>query len=210
MNISIPKFHYLLSWTVNKLKFKIGNTKIEISFLFTALISIMIFFDNTGLLGYFFAVAGIHEAAHLSVMWALRSAPDKIKLVPGGIFIIDKSLNTFLEDSLILIAGPLSNLICFLVFKGDFSLISLLLFIYNSLPVKGLDGGSLVFIIVNRLVNLRVADITLNILTVSVALLFGMAFIALLFNGIQNYSLLIFFLYLISAVFLKKGVETNG
>ncbi len=191
------------------MKFKIGKTEIEISFLFTALLSVMVLFDGTGLIGYFLLAATVHEVAHLSVMCLLRSAPNKISLVPGGIFIIERSVNTLLEDSIILVSGPLANLICFFSFKGDFSLLSLILFVYNILPIRGLDGGSLVYILINGLINSKIADIALNILTVLVSLMFCVGFIVLFLDGIQNYSLLIFSLYLISTVFLKKGVETR-
>ncbi len=192
------------------MKFRLFGVEFEISFLFTAALALIVATDKTGNIFLFFTAAAIHEAAHLVTMVILKSKPSGVKLIPGGINIVDNSAKTPLEDVLILVSGPLSNLICFFAFKNDFSAINLLLFIYNMLPISGLDGGRIVHIFFSALFGAAIADKCIIALTVSAAAVSALIFIYLLFYGVENFSVLIFSLYLISTLFLKKGVERKS
>ena len=60
---------------VTELKFRLFGTEVYISFLFMAVITIMLATDRTGLiLPSLFAII-MHEAGHLFAMWLLECAP---------------------------------------------------------------------------------------------------------------------------------------
>lgn len=192
------------------MKFKLFGIEFEISFLFTAVLAVIVATDNTGNIYLFFFAAVIHEAAHLLTMVLLKAKPSAVKLIPGGINIVECSVKTSFEDIVILLSGPLANLICYFVFENDFSALNLLLFIYNMLPVNGLDGGRIVYIVISKFAKISVCDIALTTLTAFVSAVFVIAFIYLYLHGVQNYSLLIFSLYIVSTIFFKKGVERKS
>lgn len=189
------------------MKFRLFGIEFEISFLFTALLAVITATDKTGDIYLFFAAAAVHEAAHLLVMICVDAKPKAVRLIPGGINIVDKTQKTSFEDIVILAAGPIANLTCFLIFKGDFCVLNLLLFIYNMLPVRGLDGGRIIQMILSYFLSFKTAEVFLNIITVLIGASFAAAFVWLYIRGTENYSVLIFSLYIISTVFLKKGVE---
>lgn len=189
------------------MKFKLFGIQFEISFIFTAVLALIAATDKTGDIIVFFVAALIHETAHLVTMMFLKSKPRKIKLIPGGINIVDESVKTPTEDILILLSGPVSNLICFIIFKDVFSVVSLLLFIYNMMPIIGLDGGRILSILISINFGVKASEKVLLTISIIFAILFILLFIYLFKNGVKNYSVLVFSLYLISTLFLKKGVE---
>ncbi len=189
------------------MKFRLFGIEFEISFLFSAVLALIAATDRTGNIFLFFAAAALHEAAHLITMVILKTKPSAVKLIPGGINIVDDSVKTPLEDILILASGPIANLICFFVFRNDFSALNLILFVYNMLPISGLDGGRIAHIFFIKFFGAVIADRCITGLTVIAAAIFALIFIYLLLNGIENYSVLIFSLYIISTIFFKKDVE---
>ncbi len=155
----------------------------------------------------FLVSAALHEAAHLAVMRWLGSKPQSVRLIPGGINIAERDINTPPRQALILAAGPFSNLLLALLSSGDLKHLNILLFIFNMLPVEGLDGGRLLGIMITALWGNQAAVITVKALTLLLAVLFLSGFLWLLAVGKSNYSLIVFSLYLVSSLFLKKGIE---
>lgn len=187
------------------MKFTLFKTEFEISFIFTAVLALMIAFDKTGELYLFFVAAALHETAHLIMMCIFNARPKAIRLIPGGINIVDNSPKQMSAELIILLSGPMINLICFFVFDNTFSLINLLLFVYNILPLDGLDGGSIVYSVIGRVCSVKTAKSVIFCFTLTASGLLVLLFIFLCVNGIRNYSLIIFSLYLISSLFLKKS-----
>lgn len=171
------------------------------------MLTVVFLTDSTGILLPFLGAAAIHECSHLFMMCILKSKPKSVRLIPGGINIEENGSNDLYEQLLILIAGPLANLLIFFIANNEFSMLNLLLFIYNMLPVKGLDGGRIVYIVCCTCLPSEKAEKIVSFLTVLIAIFFFGFFLVLYFSGIKNYSVLIFSLYIISGIFLKKGVE---
>ncbi len=159
--------------------------KIKITYLFAAIVCLMLFIDRTGLaLPVLFAVSA-HEFSHLIAMKKLRCAPDEIELIPGSIRIINPQKFDRKRENIILICGPLCNLILFLLFYGIYYLgggivfakwaaVELIIAFFNLLPAKGLDGGSLLF---NFLISF-LSPIKANFLYICVSVFTGTFFIA--------------------------------
>lgn len=187
----------------NRLQIKLFGVRFKISFLFTVYLALITLFDKSGDILYFFAAALVHEAAHLLTMCFLNSKPMEILLIPGGINIIGKGATSSFDEFLILLSGPLCNLICFYSFNGTFSSVSLLLFAYNILPINGLDGGSMLRILLSEIFCESVCKMVINIFTVLFYACLICAFICFFGVG-EYYSLIIYSVYMISVLFLKK------
>lgn len=197
------------------MRFRFFGTEIYISFLFSAVIAFMIATDRTGLvIPTLFSVL-LHEVGHLIFMWIFECEPKSIKLVPASISITRGMSAKKYGDLLISLAGPMVNLIMFcslyvnfLITKSAFSLdcalINLAFFIFNMLPVSGLDGGIILKIILSKkLKDPLKAERIVRIITLAVGLLVGIIGITLIINGELNISVFIVAIYILISAFVR-------
>ena len=196
------------------MKIKLFGTKIYISFLFAATLSLMLATDKTGLIiPTLFAVL-IHETGHLLAMWAADCAPKEIRLIPASVQIVESFPKTNAAQVGIIICGPLCNAAVgaalFLNYRLGvdislkFALLNIILAVFNLLPVSGLDGGRLIEMIIAKKKELYTAERTVKLLTIifsAVIVLFG---IGLLLNGRANISVFIVALYLAVCALIKR------
>ena len=195
------------------MSFTVFNTKIKISFLFMATLCVLLMCDKTGLvLPMLFAVF-LHEMAHLSVMWVSRCAPKEINLCPGGVQILASTVKNK-PEILILLSGPVINILLFIIlwFPFDktshtsvleFAVINLIYGVFNLIPVRNLDGGSIVEIILTEFLGFQKARIILNIITIAFAVFILLLALFFSINGDINYSLYIMVLYLFIPIIFK-------
>ena len=197
------------------MRFRFFGTEIYISFLFSAVIAFMIATDRTGLvIPTLFSVL-LHEVGHLIFMWIFECEPKSIKLVPASISITRGMSAKKYGDLLISLAGPMVNLIMFcslyvnfLITKSAFSLdcalINLAFFIFNMLPVSGLDGGTVLKIILSKKFKDPLkAERIVRIITLAVGLLVGIIGITLIINGELNISVFIVAIYILISAFIR-------
>ena len=197
------------------MRFRFFGTEIYISFLFSAVIAFMIATDRTGLvIPTIFSVL-LHEVGHLIFMWIFECEPKSIKLVPASISITRGMSAKKYGDLLISLAGPMVNLIMFcslyvnfLITKSAFSLdcalINLAFFTFNMLPVSGLDGGTVLKIILSKKFKDPLkAERIVRIITLAVGLLVGIIGITLIINGELNISVFIVAIYIIISAFIR-------
>jgi len=113
------------------------------------------------------------------------------------------------------ICGPLVNILLFLVFYFNFkafgnelvlyyALLNLVIAIFNLLPVKGLDGGTIVYSLIASKYGINKAEITVKIFTVVIAISITLVGIFLMLKGETNISLFIIAIYLLVLAFLKR------
>lgn len=196
------------------MKFKIFGTEIYISFLFAAVISVMLVTDRTGLvLPTLFAVL-LHEAAHLFAMWATGCEPHSIRLIPASVQIVRGFPKKPHGEAFIAAAGPAVNLAAagvmlsnWLFCKNqsslEFGALNLVIGLFNLLPVSGLDGGTLLFLLLSKRCDEHRAELTVKIIT---AVLAAAAFVAgagLLAAGKFNPSVFAVALYLAVCIFIR-------
>lgn len=131
--------------------------RIYISPLFIALITLILFFDQSGIALIGLSSVFIHEFGHLLLMRLLNFMPREIILQPAGIIIKKNvNINSYLADFLIAVSGSFLNFL----FAGVgyyyysnvmnneiwmlFAASNIMIGIFNLMPVYGLDGYDIV------------------------------------------------------------------
>ncbi len=196
------------------MKFKFLGTQIYISFLFVAVVSLMLATDKTGLALPTLLAVTMHEAGHLFAMWLLESTPKSIRLIPASVQITRSICTKYKNDILIALAGPAVNFalsltlyINHLAFKNEtvlyYSLINLIVGVFNLLPVTGLDGGTVLFSIIAKKWDINKAMLTLRIVTLVMAASVLFLAVSLTMRGQINVSAYIVAIYLFVSVIIK-------
>jgi Zn-dependent protease len=197
------------------MNFEFFGVKIKITFLFVAVICFMLFIDRTGLIIPLFLAVFAHESAHIAAMWFLNCAPREIELIPGSIKIINPQKFSFRKENIILVCGPLCNIIFFallyslFLFFGKkiiliYAVIQLIVGAFNLLPAKGLDGGQLINNLLTNYFSVSAAGLIYTILSALVGGMFlAYGFINLI-NGSVNASVFILGFYIIILSFTNK------
>ena len=197
------------------MRFKLFDTEIYISFLFAAAVTIMLLTDKTGyMLPALFAIV-LHEMGHLFMMWILECSPKRIKLIPASVQITASFQKRYRNDFLVAACGPFVNILLFLtlyfnylVFKNEvtlyFALLNLVIGVFNLLPLKGLDGGTILFCILEKSKGPDKASVILKIITLVLAVAIILAAITLTVQGKINISIYIMGIYLLIMSLLKN------
>ena len=194
---------------------KLFGTNINISFLFVAFITAMIFIDKTGLVIPLICAVSIHEISHLVMMKKYGVSPKEVLIIPGGIQIVNYHTIPIKQENIILIAGPLSNFILFLVSLGlyffyeniiilRFCAVQLVVFFFNLIIAKGLDGGSLFYNICAEKFGHNLAEILLNVFSFLSALIIALIGVFYLLEGSVNISIFILAIYIFVFSFIKN------
>lgn len=196
------------------MRFKLFGTEIYISFLFAAVISVMLATDRTGMaLPSLFAVL-MHEMGHLFCMWILDNSPKSVKLIPASVQITSSFSGSYKKDLTVALIGPCVNIVLFftlyfnyLVFKNEttlyFAVVNLIIGVFNLLPVKGLDGGTILFCLLSKRYDYSRCCLIIKALTFGIALITLITAVILTINGKINISLYIIAIYLFITILLK-------
>lgn len=196
------------------MRFKLFGTEIYISFLFAAVITVMLATDRTGLIVPALFAVIMHEIGHLFAMWVLECNPKRIKLIPASVQITSSFSRRYKNDVIIAVCGPAVNFVLFLAlyfnylaFKNEttlyYALLNLIIGLFNSLPVYGLDGGSVLFSLLAKKTDLNKATLVLKLVTLVIALAVLITAVIMTVNGKINLSLYIIGVYLIIMSIMK-------
>ncbi len=198
------------------MRFKLFGSEIYISFLFGAVVVIMIATDKTGLiLPSLFSICA-HETGHLFAMWLYECQPKRIKLIPASVQIVNGKILSEKAETMVALFGPLVNIILFfslyvnyLLFKTELSLnsafINLVIALFNLIPIIGLDGGT---VLKNRLLKTKSHETALKIMrliTVFVSLIIILVAIVLTVKDKLNISLYIMGAYFLIIALLRQS-----
>lgn len=196
------------------MKFTFLGTKIYVSFFFMAAVTVMLATDRTGyMLPTLFAVL-IHEAAHLFIMWVLDCAPLSVRLIPASVQINKKFSFSPKNDLLIAAAGPVANLILcgclyfnYAAFGNEiilyYSLLNLIIGCFNLLPVKGLDGGTILYNLICKFKGQEKAALIMRIITLILAVAVIFVAVTLTLRHKFNISIYIVGIYLFIMALMK-------
>lgn len=114
------------------------RVKIEFSFILMLCFAIVLGADS---IAYLLLFSAFHELGHLAVLLAFGGKAESLTFSFYGLALkYETKLGRFAE-TLVILAGPLVNLILYLILRDD---INLLLFFVNMLPVYPIDFGRVV------------------------------------------------------------------
>lgn len=191
--------------------FKLFGIKFEISYIFLCVATVFIATDKTGIYIALLISVLVHEVAHIITLISFKIRIKAVRLIIGciGIEYVDTSNRK--ERLLSLLAGPLSNILLSLLGyclkSPTFFAVNLILAVYNLLPVRGLDGGSILEVALSGIVSKSKTDLILNVIVVLFSSVLLVYFIFSCCCGIRNYSVLLLCIYLITPLIIKKFVE---
>lgn len=197
------------------MKFEFLGTEIYVSFLFCAVICLMLAVDRTGLVIPTLFAVFIHESGHLFAMWATDCQPKAIRLIPSSVQIVRGFSPKNYGETVITLCGPLANVAVFsalfinyLCFKKqislEFAILNLVLAIFNMLPLCGLDGGTLLAAALSKNGDIYKAERTVRLITGVFSILIFSAGVYLWISGTVNLSVFIVAVYLAICCLAKK------
>lgn len=197
------------------MRFKLFGTEIYVSFLFAAVIALMLATDRTGLvIPTLFAVL-VHEIGHLFAMWILGCRPKSIRLIPASVQIVRGFSSRPYGEAVVAVCGPAANIAVFLSLMLNFyycssenslifGLLNLIIGIFNLLPVSGLDGGTLLSAALAHGMDPQKAEGIVKIITAIMAALAFIAGVYMWVSGRFNLSVFIVALYLLICCIIKR------
>lgn len=195
--------------------FKVFNIEFQISVPFAVMFAFLLVTDKTGLMSASLLAVVLHEIGHLIWMKKCHTAPKSVKMSLGGVLMAGSAFCTAKESISIALAGPIVNFlftavfyffgVCFdNVLLAAFGVVQFLVGAINLLPVKGLDGGTVLTVLLEKYCKRNVALIVKLVsfcVTVGVLVL-G---IAVAVKNTSNPSLLLLGIYLIILNVSCKG-----
>lgn len=92
--------------------------------------------------------SALHEFGHFFMLIICGGRPDSLRLSYYGLALKYSSQLSKAKESLVLLAGPLVNLLFYVLMKNE---INLLLFVLNMLPVYPIDFGRVIRLFSYRL-----------------------------------------------------------
>lgn len=198
------------------MKLRLRRTEVELSYALLCLAALAVLLGVWRDLLWCALAIAIHEGGHLAVMAALHCFPQKIKIAPFAIDIIDagRAQRSARQNACILFFGPFANFICFLpgylVYLKQypaalpFAAANLSVGLFNLLPVLTLDGGMLLCLLLCRFMPPARAARAVNACT-----LVCLAPLTALGVGLaaqsRNPSLLFVSAYLAAALIFRRG-----
>lgn len=188
--------------------FKIQNTKINISLPFCLMVTFLLIVDTSGLMLISLLTVILHEIGHFVSMKRFGCAPKELKLSFYGVFIVSPSVYSSDTDKVtVALFGPLFNLIA-LIFSSVlfmitnysyflvFALVNFVFGFFNILPVRGLDGGTVLLNVMTKKCGQVKGTLIFNIISAIVIFFMILCGIYILLNGFKNPTLLLTGIYL--------------
>lgn len=197
------------------MKLKFFGIEIYISFLFCAVLCLMLAIDRTGLIIPTLFAVFIHESGHMLAMWAADCQPRAIRLIPTSVQIVRGFSPKRCGEFAITVCGPAANLVIFgvlianyYIFKSEqslsFAILNLVIAVFNLLPVSGLDGGTLLTLAIAHFTDIYRAERIVRIITAAFAFITFLLGVYLWVSGTVNISVFIVAVYLGVCSLIKK------
>lgn len=197
------------------MKFKLGDTEIELSFWFFVVVAIFASLSKDVLAIYFIIPVIIHESGHLIAIAVSRTKIESVRFTAFGIDIKKKqglSLTPGTELS-VLLAGALANLIAaavtyLFIFKSMRSMLfvstNIAVAIFNLIPVGNLDGGEIARKISEYYFKPRTAFVLSRVFSFAALTPLFAAAIFLVLTPPRNFTLLLICAYLLIDVIVNS------
>lgn len=165
------------------MSFTVKNCRISIDYSFILVLSFCALISAKNIL-YMLLFSTIHELSHLLLLSLVGGRPDSLKFSFYGMALKYSCKLSRVRELAVIIAGPLANLLLYILLRDD---VNLILFLLNIVPVYPLDGGRIL-----DLFSYRVSSLFSKIFIVALVLVS-----LLLIVFYNSFSLLFITVYLI-------------
>lgn len=198
------------------MKAKFLGVEFFVSYPAVAFLSIAIICDKKGAVLLCFVSSILHEIGHIVAMKLKGAKLNSVAFNLGDVAInADCTMLSYSEEIFVSVSGVAVNLvvsllsfILFFMSKSqpwyDLGLTNALLGVFNLLPVRFLDGGQLLTLLLQKSFTTNFSERIVNILTVIFLVPIGTLGLIFLFNSNYNYSLFFAALYLICTLVSKE------
>lgn len=196
------------------MSFSVFKVKISISVPFAVIIAFLLITDKTGLMSASLFAVVIHEMGHLVAMKAVKCAPKEVVFSAAGVLINGAAFCSATENVIIAVSGPVTNLIFTVLFYFAgvffdtvllvvFAAVQLILGVINLLPIKGLDGGTVLYFLLQKF-GANNPNFALTLVSIFTAVAVTVLGAAVAVKNISNPSLLLLGIYLIILNVMKS------
>ena len=195
------------------MSFIIFGIKVEITFLFVALVAFIISLKAPSNVFITILSSLLHELGHLLMMLTIGNKPEKVRFEITGINIIRNNTNISTKSEiLIALGGPLVNaflfIICCLILClyntemiSTFACVNLILMTFNILPIKRLDGGIALYYLLSQKYQMPFCSNCIKITSIIFIILIYIWGIYVFIASNYNISLIIIAIFLTLSLF---------
>lgn len=188
------------------------GVRVEIRFLFVAVITLCLLLDQTQAAFYGLLASLMHETGHLIAFAMTGCRPRKIAFEMTGIALTKSTVNlSYRKELVVLVAGSAVNLIIFgiaVLIAGDidrvdmFAAAHLVVGVMNLLPIAALDGGKIMSLLLMQSCSEQRANaICFGVQLIFIAFIMNYS-IGTILQGELNFTLLILLFYLIAMLLM--------
>ena len=182
--------------------------KIKLTPGFLWFLAFLCWVDPLGLFWWVLLAMTLHELGHLLSVFLLRGRVTTVHLRFADCLIVTEGLG-YRQEAVTAFAGPAVNLLCFFLLRSStrFAFVSLLLGLFNLLPILPLDGGRILHALLCCFLQPDRADLlsrSVSLFTVMLILAFCLAGIFYWQTGLLP---LLTFLLLFARLALENGEE---
>lgn len=131
------------------IRFNLFGTTVSVSYLFIFTLSILILFDRTGMVAVSLLAVMVHETGHFFAIKMLKINCISLDFCLSTVGVTTGGILNFKNTAIISLCGPLVNMLfsCCIILQNNllryFGAANVIMFIFNMLPIKGLDGGDI-------------------------------------------------------------------
>ena len=173
------------------MEIKLNKFVFKLDFSFIILLSFAVFYGYKSTVSIIL-FSFLHELGHLLALLIFKVKPELIKVSFYGVGLKYKNNLSKIKEFIVLICGPLVNLLLYLFLKDE---INLILFLINIFPALPLDGG--------RIIKLIIPKYSKGISLFFIIILSSLS--AYLFIEYNIFSLILISIYLIAFNLMEKN-----
>ena len=196
------------------------NKRIALTASF-ALSLIILYYDTSGVFFCFLAASAIHELSHAAAILMCGAKISAFDISPFGGSMSYSPLSSYRSDALIALAGPVGSIVSSYLASTagnitgtawlyTFSGISLMLGIFNLLPILPLDGGNIISSLLIPIKDIAKTIRILNIISIIFCAILFLLGLYILVISRYNITMLFIAVWLMIYNIRQRGMEFDN
>lgn len=185
----------------------------KISYSFIALLCFLYFIDSSGVFIYFLIASFIHEIGHILAIYICGGKIHSLKLsvLGANMDYSFSNITSYKTEIFINSAGILINIVTAILFSylgiNTLAGASIILAIFNSLPIMPLDGGKILTNIFSYFYDPYISEIILYIVSIILAFILLILGVYILIISKYNISILLIGVFMLIKLYKEKTLH---